>query len=160
MRPTATFHLSTIATECTDSSRAEPEIKTTINQLLRRNKSIQRRNFLEKIMRKGLGTNKTEAAAKSLALDCSTKGNKTMEQIRKSFIHSIMQIKLENANEAVKVEDFKFHQQKKRVEKVINNSNILERVTYFLNKEAEIEWSKTRDKLSKKLKHLGENWTG
>ena len=158
MRPTATFFLSTIATECTDPARAEPEIKTTLKQLLRRNKSIQRKNFLEKITRKGLCTNKAEAAAESLTKDCSTKGKQTKEQIRKSFLRSIMQIKLENANEAVNVEDFKFHQQKKCVAKAVGNNNILERVTNFVNKEAEFEWKKNKEKLDKKIIHLAEKY--
>ena len=69
MRPTATFFLTTLSTECTDPPRAETEMKTTLQQLLRRNKSLQRRNFLEKIMKKGIGTNKAESAAKTLVKD-------------------------------------------------------------------------------------------
>ena len=51
MRPTASHFLSTLATECTDPPRAEQQMKTTLQMLLRRNKSLQRRNFLEKIMK-------------------------------------------------------------------------------------------------------------
>ena len=154
MRPTATFFLTTLSTECTDPPRAETEMKTTLQQLLRRNKSLQRRNFLEKIMKKGIGTNKAEAAAKTLVKDCSAKGEPTKEQLRKSFLQNIMKTKLEDAENEFKVEDFKFHRQKKRVREVVNNNHVLERAQHFSNREAEREWRKNKDKLDKKVKHL------
>ena len=159
MRPTATYFLKNIATECTDPSRAELQMKTTLKQLLRRNKSLQRRNFLEKITKKGIGTNKAESAARTLAKDCSVKGDLTKEHLRKSFLNSIMKVKLEDANREFKVEDFKFHKEKKSVAKVINDGDILERVRNFTNKEAEHEWSKNKDKLEKKIKHLERKYT-
>ena len=80
---------------------------------------------MEKIMNKGIGTNKAEAAAETLAKDCSAKGDETRNQLRKSFLQSIMNIKLKDSDKAFKVEDFKYHHQKKLVAKVINDINIL-----------------------------------
>ena len=67
MRPTASHFLKLISTECTDPPRAEMTMKSMMKQLLRRNRSILTRNFLEKLMRKGIGTNKAENYVRSLA---------------------------------------------------------------------------------------------
>ena len=90
-------------------------MKTTLNMLLKRNKSLHRRNFLEKMMRKGIGTNKAEVYAEKLAKDCSAKGTKTKEHLKKSFLQNIMRIKHNDAKNEFKTEDFKFQQQKKRL---------------------------------------------
>ena len=113
-----------------------------------------RRNFFEKIIRKGVGTNKAEQVAKSLVKDCSAKGSKTKGQLRKQFLQGIMNIKLEDANKEVKVEDFKFHHQKKLTNDMISNKETLEKVRLFINKEAELEWKKNKEKLDKKVQHL------
>ena len=105
-------------------------------------------------MKRGIGTNKAEAAAKTLVRDCSAKGEPTKEQLRKSFLNNIMKTKLEDADREFKVEDFKFHKQKKRLREVVNNDAILRRAQAFSNREAEREWLKNKDKLGKKVKHL------
>ena len=74
MRPTAAFYLKQLSTECTDPARAELKMKSTTKTLLMRNKSILRRNFLQKILLKGLGTNKIESIAESLARDTGKTG--------------------------------------------------------------------------------------
>ena len=105
-------------------------------------------------MKRGIGTNKAEAAAKTLVRDCRAKGEPTKEQLRKSFLNNIMKTKLEDADREFKVEDFKFHKQKKRLREVVNNDAILRRAQAFSNREAEREWLKNKDKLGKKVKHL------
>ena len=54
--------------------------------LLRRNKSILKRNFLQKMISKGLGTNKVESIAESLARD-SNKIGKAKEAKKKKLPH-------------------------------------------------------------------------
>ena len=153
MRPSASYFLKTLSTECTDPPRAELQMKTTLNQLLKRNKSIQRRNFLEKMMRKGVGTNKAEVFAQKLAEDCSAKGEKTKEHLKNAFVRNIMKIKFKDAKDEAKVDDFKFHKQKKQVSKIVNRATE-ERFRMCANKEAEFEWKENKDKLDKKIKHL------
>ena len=81
MRPSASYFLKTLSTECTDPPRAELQMKTTLNQLLKRNKSIQRRNFLEKMMRKGVGTNKAEVSAQKSWLTTAVRKVRSLKNI-------------------------------------------------------------------------------
>ena len=115
--------------------------------------------MFEKMVNKGVGTNKAETVAKSLAKDCSVKGKETKEQLRKVFLQNIMNIKLEDAKKEVKVEDFKFHNQKKRANKVINNRETMEKARNFINKEAEHEWNENKKRLDNKLNHLEKKHT-
>ena len=74
MRPTAAFYLKQISTECTDPMRAELKMKSTTTTLLMRNKSILKRNFLQKMLVREIGTNKVETIAESLARDTQKTG--------------------------------------------------------------------------------------
>ena len=108
MLPTASHFLKLLSTECTDPARAELTMKSTTKQLLRRNKSILKRNFLDKLMKKGLGTNKAEKCARSLAQDCCDRNGEGRERLRKKFLYNIMKLKKTDADEIAKVEEQKY----------------------------------------------------
>ena len=65
-----------------------------------------------------------------------------------------MNIKLKDTNKEVKVEDFKFRNQKKLINDMISNKQTLEKYILFINKEAKNEWKKNKEKLDKRVKHL------
>ena len=115
MRPSASHFLKLISTECTDPPRAEMTMKSMMKQLLRRNRSILTRNFLEKLMRKGVGTNKAKNYARSLAKNCCSSRQGGRERTRKSLLQKIMKQKKDDATETVKVEDSKYHQTMKEL---------------------------------------------
>ena len=129
-------------------------MKKTTNQLLRRNRSIQTKNFLEKLSRRGLGTNKAEHVARSIAKDSSSKTRDKREKLRKKLLHQIMKAKVEDADEAAKSENFKYHQLKKEMKKMIPNYITQQRLQQLCLTEAKILWTKQREKFEDKIKHL------
>ena len=64
-----------------------------------------------------------------------------------------MKIKYKDAKDEAKVDDFKFHKQRKQVSKIVNRATE-ERFRMCANKEAELEWKETKNKLDKKIKEL------
>ena len=152
MRPTASFHLKLLSTECTDPPRSELKMKSTTSQLLRRNKSILKRNFLQKLMNKSLGTNKVESVAETLVKD-TDKDGKEKEEKKRTYVRTIMNLKVKDAEESVNVEDHKYHQCKRNLNKYINE-NTYRKFRQFYTTVAEEEWKEEKKKFEKKLKHL------
>ena len=140
MRPTASFFLKILSTECTDPSRAEMKMKSTANQLLRRNRSIQQRNFLQKLLRRGIGTNKAEIVARSVAKDCCFRNK---EHVRRKILNYIMKAKVEDAEDVVKAEDYKHYKMKKELSKEIPNTDILR--FHGCHEESQLYISSIRD---------------
>ena len=152
MRPSAAFFLKQLSTECTDPTRAEKKMKSTINTLLTRNRSIQRRNFLQKIFLKGVGTNKVEHIAESLAKDTGKTG--LAKEIKKRlFLKNILSIKIMDADEDVKANEYEYHKCKKNLDSDISQ-NILPRFRQFNLSIAQQEWQEGKKKLDSKVKHL------
>ena len=138
MIPTASFYLKQLSTECTDPARAELKMKSTTKTLLRRNKSILKRNFLQKMILKGLGTNKVESIAESLARDTNKTG-KAKEAMKRNFLTNIMTLKAKDAEEDVKENEYKYHRSKRDLGKDINEE-VLPRFRQFYLSVAEKEW--------------------
>ena len=156
MRPTASYFLKRLSTECTDPPRAEKMMKSMTKQLLRRNRSILQRNFLEKLSRRELGTNKAERAARGLSKDCCNK--EKGERFRKKILQNIMKAKAKDAKEVAETEDSKYHQEKKKLSKMIPNNHIQTEFRQFCHIEANHEWKKQKEKFEKKVKHLEEKY--
>ena len=156
MRPTASYFLKRLSTECTDPPRAEKMMKSMTKQLLRRNRSILQRNFLEKLSRRELGTNKAERAARGLSKDCCNK--EKGERFRKKILQDIMKAKAKDAKEVAETEDSKYHQEKKKLSKMIPNNHIQTQFRQFCHTEASHEWTKQKEKFEKKVKHLEEKY--
>ena len=66
MRPTARFLVRRIASYCTDPSVAERKFRDTINLAQTRISALLRRNLLEKLYKKNIGTNQVERIAQHL----------------------------------------------------------------------------------------------
>ena len=157
MNPSAAFFLKRLSTECTDPSRAEQKMKSTVKTLLMRNKSILRRNFLQKIFLKGIGTNKVESIAETLAYDTGKTGE-AKEAKRRSFLKSILTIKISDAEEDVKYNEHQYHKCKRDLTKTINQDLLIRFQRFNLNL-AEKEWEDTKKKLNSKIKHLERKYT-
>ena len=63
------------------------------------------------------------------------------EKMRKFILRSIMKAKVLDAKNVIKVEDFKYHQSKKVLDKDIENYEIKIEFQKFKNIEAKIEWN-------------------
>ena len=121
MRPTASFHLKLLSTECTDPPQAEQMMKSTTNQLLKRNKSILRKNFLQKLLKKDLVTNKVENISQTLVKDTDKVGKQKGEK-KRTFVRTIMNLKVKYAEESANLEDYKYHRSKGNLNQDINEN--------------------------------------
>ena len=110
-----------------------------------RNKSILRRNFLQKIFLKGVGTNKVEHIAESLAKDTGKTGM-AKEAKKKIFLKNILTVKIMDAEEDVKTNEHKYHKCKKDLGKNISQ-NILPIFRQFQLNIAKKEWEDEKKKL-------------
>jgi len=128
------------------------KMKSTTNQLLRRNKSILKRNLLQKLLKKNLGTNKVESIAETLVKDTGKDG-KEKEEKKRNFVRAIMNLKVKDAEESANVEDYKYHRSKRNLNNDINE-NTFRKFRQFYTTVAEDEWKKEKKKLDSKLKHL------
>ena len=103
MRPTTSFHLNYLATECTDPIRAGLEMKSTMKSLLKRNRSLQTCNLLEKLIKKKIGTNGAEKNAARIEKDGKKRNGKQKRNV--GMIVSIMKDKLRDAKEDYRILD-------------------------------------------------------
>ena len=114
----------------------------------------------DKLMKKRLGTNKGERCARSLAKDCCDRQGERRERVRKTFLHNIMKLKKKDAEDTVKVEEQKYHQEVRKVKNIVTEESVRTRFFDFKQQEAEKEWDKTKKKLDEKGKHLEKKYKG
>ena len=109
MRPTASYILKNLATHWTDPTRAELLMKSTLNCLLLRNRSICQVNLLDKLIRNKIGTNNAERIMESLVKE----GKRTGKNRNVRILTQIMNIKLEDAKADRKAKDYQWHKSKR-----------------------------------------------
>ena len=100
-------------------------MKSTKKQLLKRNKSILKINFLQKMMNKNLGTNKVESVAETLVRDTGKEG-RVKEEKKRTYVKTIMNLKVKDAEESVNVENHKYHQSKKSSQQIHQREHLQE----------------------------------
>ena len=66
MRPTAAFQVLQISNYCTDPVEAEWKLKGTLNLGIQKISALLRRNLMEKLHKKKLGTNQVEGIVRTI----------------------------------------------------------------------------------------------
>ena len=107
---------------------------------------------MQKLHLKALGTNKVESIVESLARD-TDKTEKGKDAKKRNFLKNIMTLKVKDAEEDVKENEYKYHKCKKNLGKDINEE-VLPRFHQFYLTVAEKEWGDEKKKLEARIKHL------
>ena len=151
MRPTAVHLIRRISSICTDPVVAERKLRSTVTLGLQKVTTTLRRNLLERLLKKNLGTHQVENIVKSL----SSSNKRTRKPRDIGLITSIMKTKISDAKTDMKTIEYQYHKSRRELWMSIPyHSREAQEADLLIKDEMDYKYNIGKSKLIRKIQHL------
>ena len=151
MRPTAIFHIRRITSYCTDPIVAERKLRGTMKLAQTRISAMLRRNLLEKLIKKDIGTNQVERIAQHL----TDTGRRCGFGRNRKLIKILMQQKMMDARKDLEIVEHRYHRARQDLWTIMPyHSREAYEAHTLIRCETDIAYKTGREKIRRKIYHL------